>query len=73
MPEAREYSRMRDGARLTLGPAAIDAYRRAGWTITPLGLPDPGVTLGPCARCGALHELYGPNGRPLCDHCQAAA
>jgi hypothetical protein len=26
-------------------------------------------TIGPCAGCGALHERYGPDGRPHCDAC----
>ena len=28
-----------------------------------------GPVMGPCARCGALHERYGAAGRPLCGGC----
>jgi hypothetical protein len=51
-------------------PAPIEEYRECGWTITPYGRPDAGVTTGPCGRCRQPTLLYGPNGRALCVDCE---
>lgn len=50
--------------------AVLDQYRRRGWHITAAGLPDAGITTGPCGRCRQPTLLYGPNGRPLCPSCE---
>jgi hypothetical protein len=53
-----------------LGAGAVEEYRECGWTITPYGRPDAGVTTGPCGRCRQPTLLYGPNGRALCVDCE---
>lgn len=53
-----------------LSAEAIATYlRRPGWRLTEHGRLDLDVTTGPCARCQTPHRRYGPQGRPLCDHC----
>lgn len=55
-----------------LGPAAIAAYRAAGWRITPGGRVCSGTTTGPCGRCRQPTTRYGPHGHPLCPACRPA-
>lgn len=54
-----------------LGAGARAEAVENGWVITKNGVfADPNDRTGPCARCGAPHERYGPAGRPLCPTCR---
>lgn len=52
-----------------LGPVGVEAYRRAGWTITEHGRVDTGDVRGPCVRCARPTCRYGARGSPLCPSC----
>lgn len=52
--------------------AAALAYQAAGWTVTN-GVPDTGLTTGPCTTCRQPHTRYGPTGKPHCPTCRPAA
>lgn len=53
-----------------LGPAAVIAYRRRGWTVSDHGRIDAGTRLGPCSTCRQPCVRYGPTGSTVCQPCQ---
>ena len=55
-----------DPIQLEVARAELMGRRR---TLEVRYLPNLPAT-GPCARCGADHLRYGPDGTPLCESCR---
>lgn len=70
VPAGMVRPRASQAPRLT--EAAREAYRAAGWTITPHGQVCTGQRVGPCATpaCRQPTVVYGPTGQPLCPACR---